>query len=405
MKVALVYHFFPHYRAAVLRELLQSPEHEYFLVADERGTEPSVRTWDVLDQKRFCSAPCRKLFSSFLFQKGLFALALRKDLDGLVYLGNPYFLSTWISALTARLCGKRVLFWTHGWTRQEKGLKAWLRVSFYKLSHALLLYGHFAKMTGLAKGFAKEKLHVIYNSLDYEQQRTIRERLSGQNSTAVKAEYFDRPELPMVICSARLTQACRFDLLLRAQARLRDEGHMINVLLIGDGPERSSLQSQAARLRIPVKFLGACYDELTLARLTIAAHATVSPGKVGLTAIHSLAYDTPVITHDDYAAQGPEWEAIVPGRTGALFRSGDADDLARVVKEWTSIEAPPPETRAECHKILDKFYNPIFQRRAIDRAVSGAPADDLFWMRTAPSASLPTDEGSEQTMKETPVAA
>src|SRR5689334_14156613 len=34
MKVAIVYPFFPHYRAAVLRELLTRGEHDYLLVAD-----------------------------------------------------------------------------------------------------------------------------------------------------------------------------------------------------------------------------------------------------------------------------------------------------------------------------------------------------------------------------------
>src|SRR5439155_1448825 len=109
--------------------------------------------------------------------------------------------------------------------------------------------------------------------------------------------------------------------------------NLINVLLVGDGPEKESLQSMAARLRIPVKFFGACYDEATLARLTMVAHVTVSPGKIGLTAMQSLAYGTPVITHDDHTAQGPEWEAILPGRTGALFHAGDVRHLASVIKE------------------------------------------------------------------------
>jgi glycosyltransferase involved in cell wall biosynthesis len=296
-------------------------------------------------------------------------------------LGNPYYLSTWISAIAARLTGKRILFWTHGWTRKEAGPKAWIRKAFYKLSHGLLLYGHFGKMFGLAKGFRTDQLYVIYNSLDYEKQREIREHLPSESPILVKRELFKQPDWPMVICSARLTAECRFDLLLKAQAKLRDEGHPINVLLIGDGPRMSSLQLQASHLNLPVKFVGACYDERILARLTRAAHATVSPGKVGLTAMHSLAYGTPVITHDDGQAQMPEFEAIRPGRTGDFFRRDDVADLARVIRIWTSRDIPNPQTEADCYKIIDKFYNPAFQRRAIDRAVSGAPADDLFWLR------------------------
>jgi glycosyltransferase involved in cell wall biosynthesis len=393
MKAAIVYHFFPHYRAAVLRELLHSPEHEYLLVADDKAIEPSIEKWDVDDRSRFCVSPCKQLFSSFFFQKGLLRLALRRDLDALIYLANPYFISTWISALAARLTGKRVLFWTHGWTRDERGIKGWIRSIFYKLSHGLLLYGHFAKMSGLANGFSASRLHVIYNSLDYDKQRELRAKLRNEDRTATKCDLFERPDLPMVICSARLIPACQFNLLLAAQAKLRDEGHPINVLLVGDGSEKAALQAQAARLKLPVKFYGPCYDEATLARLTFAAAVTVSPGKVGLTAIQSLAFGTPVITHDDHQAQMPEWEAIIPGRTGDLFHRGNSTDLARVIKNWTMTEFANAECRTDCYGLLDRFYNPVFQRRAIDRAVHGHSADDLFWMKEPPKSGIRSAEG------------
>jgi glycosyltransferase involved in cell wall biosynthesis len=381
MKTAVVYHFFPHYRAGVLRELLRSPEHDYLFVADDESVEPTIKKWDIEDRARFLLAPCRKLAASFLLQRGLLRLGWRRDLQAVVYLGNPYFLSTWISALVARLTGKRVLFWTHGWTRHESGGKAVLRNLFYRIADGLLLYGHIAKMSGIRKGFAPDKLYVIYNSLDYEAQKQVRDRIDLAALPALKLRLFGEAHVPMVICCARLTPACRFDLLLQAQARLQAEGHRLNVLLVGDGPERTALAAQAKRLHVPVRFYGACYDENLLAEFTMAAHVTVSPGKVGLTAMQSLAYGTPVVTHDDFEAQMPEWEAILPGRTGDFFHRNDAADLARVIRRWTSTPQPDPAVRTECHRLVDRFYNPAFQRRAIDRAVRGAPADDLFWAR------------------------
>lgn len=383
MKVAVVYHFFPHYRAGVLRELLRSPEHEYWLVGDVHATDASVKTWPVENPARFILAPCRKLLSVLLLQRGLLRLGWRRDLDAVVYLGNPYYLSTWLSAALARLTGKRVLFWTHGWTRTETGLKAALRNCFYKLAHGLLLYGHTAKVTGLTKGFAPDQLHVIYNSLDYEAQKEARARIDPAALRSLKATLFPDPDTPMIVCSARLTRACRFDLLLEALARLRAEKHFVNLLLIGDGPERAGLESLARQLDVPVNFFGPCYAEDTLASLTMAAHATVSPGKVGLTAMQSLAYGTPVLTHDNFEAQMPEWEAIQPGTTGDFFRRGDVTDLARAIKAWTLHPEPAAATRTACHRLIDRFYNPVFQRRAIDRAVSGAGADDLFWLKEA----------------------
>ena len=376
MKVAVVYHFFPHYRAGVLRELLQSPEHEYWLVADNQSTDPSVKAWPVENPARFILAPCRKLLRALLLQRGLLRIGWRRDLDAIVYLGNPYFVSTWLSAALARLTGKRVLFWTHGWTRAETGLKAALRNLFYKLAHGLLLYGHRAKAAGLAKGFDSRQLHVVYNSLDYEAQKQARDRVDPASLPQLKQELFGDAATPMIVCSARLTAACRLDLLLDAMASLKAELHPVNLLLIGDGPERGNLETHAKRLNVAVHFFGACYDENTLARLTMAAHATVSPGKVGLTALQSLAFGTPVITHDDLDAQGPEWEAILPGTTGDFFRREDVGALSRMIKAWTRTPEVGAETRLACHRQLDRHYNPAFQRLAIDRAVSGISADE-----------------------------
>jgi hypothetical protein len=51
------------------------------------------------------------------------------------------------------------------------------------------------------------------------------------------------------------------------------------------------------------------------------------------------------------------------------------------VREWTSRDSPDLECRRQCYEVLERRYNPAFQRHVIDRAVSGQPADDLFWMR------------------------
>jgi hypothetical protein len=220
MRAAVVYHFFPHYRAGVLRELLRSTEHEYWLVGDDQSTDPSVKVWPVENPARFILAPCRKFMPALLLQRGLLRIGWRRDLDAVVYLGNPYFLSTWLSAALARLTGKRVLFWTHGWTRAETGLKAALRNCFYKLAHGLLLYGHSAKAAGVAKGFAPGRLHVIYNSLDYDAQKQARNRVDPASLSRLKEQLFNDATTPMIVCSARLTSACRFDLLLARKSIL-----------------------------------------------------------------------------------------------------------------------------------------------------------------------------------------
>src|SRR5436309_723071 len=98
-------------------------------------------------------------------------------------------------------------------------------------------------------------------------------RREAWSTPCVRAAAF--PAAPILICTARLTKACRFDMLLNAQRLLLAQGHPVNVVLVGDGPERAALQDAAKDLGRAVRFYGECYDEPTLARLIMAADITV----------------------------------------------------------------------------------------------------------------------------------
>ena len=65
---------------------------------------------------------------------------------------------------------------------------------------------------------------------------------------------------------------------------------------------------------------GACYDDLTLAELFYNSHVCVSPGNVGLTAIHALSFGCPVISHGNFPYQMPEFESIIPSITGDFLQ-------------------------------------------------------------------------------------
>lgn len=370
-RVAVVYHFFPHYREAVMRELLNNPVCDFELIGDLADPEGSIRAWTP-PATGFIAAPCRKLPGKLLWQTGLLNVALA-PYSTIIFLGNAQWPATWIAALTARLMGKRVLFWTHGWTRRDRGLVRWVRNRFYRLAHGLLLYGDRARAIALEQGFSPENLYVIYNSLNYPAQKAIRLATDPEQVAATRRRYLATAEGALVVCTARLTGACRFDLLIEALAELKSQGRKIAALLVGDGPYRATLAQQAAAAGVKLHVYGACYDEAELARLIMAADVCVSPGKVGLTAMHSLAYGIPVITHDNPDHQAPEVEAIQPGLTGDFFREHDAKDLARVIQTWIARPWPDDTTRRHCVEMIESRYNPAYQNAMIQRAVLGLP--------------------------------
>jgi glycosyltransferase involved in cell wall biosynthesis len=135
---------------------------------------------------------------------------------------------------------------------------------------------------------------------------------------------------------SRLIQERRIDELLRQVARLASEGRDVALTVIGDGPERQTLETLASRLSLDVRFLGAIYDSDVTAEMLSASDICLSPGHVGLAAVHALSCGCPVATHGDAFAQMPEFEAIREGRTGTLFPRDDFVTMAD--QAWAFVD-------------------------------------------------------------------
>lgn len=366
--IALIYPYIPHYRKAVLTELqLALRPSNLIILAGSNTIDKSIKEVDT-DKLNIQHTPVYTT-KGITFQLGILKTCLDKNTGYLIFLGDPHFVLTWLYSIIARLRGKRVFFWTHGWLAQKPGIKDRIRNSFYRLADGLLLYGNRAKSIGVSYNFPPESLSIIYNSLDYDLQKSTREQFNS-------SEYNQKNDLISTLadrcyfaCVARLTTACQFDIAIKALAILRRQSKTIPLVLIGDGPETDKLKALANDLQVKVLFLGEQYSEDLIGYVLFNSRAVVSPGKVGLTAMHALAYGTPVITHGDFSTQMPEYEAITPGKTGDFFRKGDAQDLANTLLRWHN-KPRTKEEREACIQIIEEKYNPRTQARLIRDAIN-----------------------------------
>jgi 1,2-diacylglycerol 3-alpha-glucosyltransferase len=373
-RIAFFNPIFAHYRGALLRELRGSERFEYFLFADTRDRYSSIPVVDLSGDDHFRLTPYIRIFRVLAWQWGIVRPTLFGDFDGYILEGDAYYLSSWIGALFARLRGRRVLFWSHGWTRRETGIKQYIRLLFYRLADGLLLYGTRARSIGMESGLSADRLYVMYNSLDVDHQQRCAAAVRPEYLEALRLKLFGPKPVPVVIATARMTAKKRFDLLIRALGIVNRAGRRVDLLVVGDGPERSALESLARDQYVKAVFVGACYEEQGLAEYFACACVTVSPGEVGLSCMHSLGYGVPVITHGDPGSQMPEYEAIVPGETGDLFEPGDVQDLAKKIDRWTQSPSVPAATRAACLSRVAQRYHARSQAQAIELALSGHPA-------------------------------
>ena len=350
-----------------MQALDRSRSVEYDFVGSLQGLDGIDLAATALARRFIVASYSRR--AGILWQPGAVGVALKRY-DALIFLADPHFVSTWLAALAARVRGIPVLFWGHGWLRRDQGLRAKARRLYFSLARNVLVYSERAKRLGADEGFPGDKITVVYNSLDVDEaDRIIAGIEDGSLNDVAPHQCFEHPGRPVIICIARLTKRCRFDLLISAAGLLAEQGQPVNVLLVGDGPERQALERQAADLGVALHLYGACYDEVTIGQLTYRADLTVSPGKIGLTAMHSLMYGTPAITHGDLDEQMPEVEAIEPDRTGAFFTRGDPANLAQVMGAWLATQRDRAAVRARARRAIRAKWTPQVQADIIENAV------------------------------------
>lgn len=301
----------------------------------------------------------------FYWQKGALSL-LKSEYTDIITPGEPWCITTWLLIFFARLFKKNIYTWTHG----AYGDESWCKrtVVKWQIRHlkGLFLYGNYAKDILLKWGVPESKLYVIYNSLAYDEQLPL--RLSMKENKFYE-EHFNNANKNIVFIG-RLTTVKKLDQILRALSLLKDENLNYNVTFVGDGSEKEKLIALANELGLKdVWFYGACYDEKQICEFLYNADLCVSPGNVGLTAMHAMSFGLPVISHNNFPMQMPEFEAITDGKTGTFFKENDIQSLAEAIKRWNSIAVDREKIRQACYKVIDEKYNPHKQVELLKQVI------------------------------------
>ena len=304
-----------------------------------------------------------------IYQFGVISNILRNKKDIYIFNADMYTISTWLATFLCKIRKKTIFFWGHGYYGNEKGIKKYCRLLFYKLADYHFLYGNRAKEFLISFGFDSSKLFVVYNSLDYDTHKKILETTANLELLTLKKSFFtNNAKIPLILFVGRLTKEKKLNQLFLALNKLSKNGLFYNCLIVGDGKERNSLENLVRRLNLTehVYFFGESYDESITAKLVMSSDVCVSPGNVGLTAMHSMGLGTPVITHDNFNHQMPEAECIIHGVTGYLFKENDLDSLADIIQfgNYENVSM-----KRACVDIVEKYYNPRNQYNIIKEAL------------------------------------
>jgi glycosyltransferase involved in cell wall biosynthesis len=260
----------------------------------------------------------------------VFAVPMRYDLDllavgrlgrairncgaGLAHLHTGR--ATWLGGLAARRAGIRAVTTRRMDRRVRRNLRN--RLIYGSLVDAAVGIAPAVSRLLIEAGVPAAKVRTIWSTVDPERLEPTAER------ETLRAGHGLGPRTVVVLSAASLVRRKGLDLLLEAFARTAP-GRDTVLWLAGDGPERTALETRAARpdLAGRVRFLG---RTAAVADLLAAADLVAMPSRaegLGIAALEAMASGRPVLA----TRVGGLGEAVVDGRTGLLVPPEDVAAL------------------------------------------------------------------------------
>lgn len=208
------------------------------------------------------------------------------------------------------------------------------------------------------KGVRPEKMQVVLHGVVNQAQINI----APQVPNSIRED----DSRPLVIgFVARLSQEKGCVYLLEAMAWLREKGYNLQLLIVGDGPERRSLEKKVAQLDLgdKVTFVGwqAC-----AAKYYCQMDVVVIPSlleSLGLTALEGMSYGKPVVA----TQVGGVPEIVRHGETGLLVSPASSIELALAIERLLK----DPDLRARLGHQSQRY---VFEHHTIEKMVKNTLA-------------------------------
>lgn len=236
---------------------------------------------------------------------------------------NPRIISVWTALVCRKLLRRHTIAWGHAWSRRGSTSRTEsLRHIMRLLADTLLVYTDTQRQELLRKT-PRARVITAPNALYRQSQMT--------------ASFTNAPN--KIVFSGRLVAAKKPMLLLEAYALAVDQGlsHDYILVFVGDGPERSHIETKLRNFRHIhhlVEILGHVPSS-QMPDIYKTTLVSVSPGYVGLSITQSFSFGVPMIISRD-EPHSPEIEAAIEGVNAIFVTSNSAQSLATALLSVTS---------------------------------------------------------------------
>ena len=345
----------PEYRAPFFDQLAGACLQGLGVFAGKPRPEESIETVDALRFARWEKAHNLHLFrgKAYLCWQGGFLPWLRQwNPDVLVVEANARYLSTYPAMLWMHLHRRPVIGWGLG-TQSSGGFESLLRKYFLRQLDAVIAYSGEGARQYIAAGFAPDRVFIAANAV------TPR----PQEAPPVRPPVFMKSKAN-ILYIGRLQARKRVDRLIRACAMLPVELQP-ELVIVGDGPERQTLESLARQIYPNACFTGTLTGK-ALAPVYARADLFVLPGTGGLAVQQAMAHALPVVVGE---ADGTQAELVRPGN-GWLLQDASDDALGTALETALKDASVLRRMGQESYRIVAEEVNTNEMVRAFGQAVA-----------------------------------
>lgn len=359
-KLCCIFNYAPLYRSSIYGKIDQCFDTQFYF----GDMKSDIEKMDYSVFKKYpITVRDRCIFGKLLWRKDILLLPF-KGYDNFLLTGDLSF-SYFPFILLCIFKKKKVFAWGHGAKHFSSKLSIYSKW-LYNHCDTFFTYSDGGKKRLVELGICATKLEVIYNSLN----DGVRFQTQFHLKNELIVHHFGN-NYPTLLFIGRLTQVKQLDWILKALLIHRQDNLFYNILIIGEGSEHAVLEEFVISNNLcdVVWFYGKCYNESELSNLIYNVDLCVSPGNVGLTALHSMTYGTPVLSNDDFETQMPEYETIIPDRTGGLYRRGDFNDFCDKIKLWLTNNFDREQIRQNCYQVINEKWNSEYQIQLLKRII------------------------------------
>lgn len=363
IRVGMFGSYYPNYRLAVFNQLAAD---DRILLSVHTSRKPrsgfslidsSAAHFNLVDGV-FLQIKIPMLDKYLYFTPDLISSIIKGKYDVIVIPNRMTDITAWVGLLLAKVMGRHICLWGHGFTSRDGKLSLRLRKLMMELACANILYGERGREKSIGMGLAPEKLFVAYNALDTKSSKRLQESVS-----ITDLNFFSKTNKienrKILLFTGRLQERKKPDVLVRAMHMVSKEFPSALALIIGDGEMRLNLKALITELNLEayVWLLGPIFDEELLAKYFMCSYVAVMPAHAGLAIQHAFGYGVPIIVGDNMAEHPPEVELIKHGQTGLFVKDGDANEFAKAIIGLLVNKKERQRMADNCSRLIRDKYN------------------------------------------------